>query len=54
MFLVGEWAVGTDLISVMKFRSIDNRGAVRVPVERKENDQGAGYESFTRSTRLGC
>ena len=42
------------MISVMKVcGSIDRWGAVRFSVERKDNDQGGGYESSTPITRRG-
>ena len=36
------------------FSSVDTAGgAVPIPVERKEKDQGGGYESSIRFTHLG-
>ena len=53
MFLVGEWAVGINMISVMKIRgSIDCWEAVRFPVERIKTMKGAFTNHLPEFTRL--
>ena len=37
----------------MYFQVLTQRGAVLVPVEKKEKNHGDDYEAFIRFTRLG-